>query len=60
MTWPCRTDAALAVRIARDVGFPSSIVDSTTLAPAEATRAEARPTGYDDAATTESEAFHQW
>lgn len=56
-----KSDPALADHIARDVAFPSTMVDRITPAPTPATRAEAaRLTGYDDAAATETEDFHQW
>lgn len=56
-----RIDDSLADHITHNVAFPSTMVDRITPAPTDATRAEAaRLTGYDDAAATETEEFHQW
>lgn len=56
-----RIDPGLADWIAREVAFPSSMVDRITPAATEATLAlAARLTGFDDAAAIETEPFCQW
>jgi fructuronate reductase len=56
-----RIDSDFADWIAREVAFPSSMVDRITPAATDATRAlAARLTGFDDAAAIETESFCQW
>jgi len=56
-----RIDPDLADWIAREVAFPSSMVDRITPAATEATLAlAARLTGFEDAAAIETEPFCQW
>lgn len=56
-----RVDPELADVIAKDMAFPSCMVDRITPATTATTRADAmRLTGHADEAATETEAFHQW
>lgn len=56
-----RIDPVLAEWIARQVAFPSSMVDRITPAPTAATLHDARhATGHEDLAAVETETFSQW
>lgn len=56
-----RLDSALAEWIAREVAFPSSMVDRIVPAPTDATRADAcRILGVRDECAVETEPFMQW
>jgi len=56
-----RIDPDLADHIARNVAFPSTMVDRITPASTDQTRKDARIlTGYDDAVAVETEPFFQW